>query len=139
MMKLKEMYLKHKEIINYLIFGVLTTVVSLVTYYALVFTVLDPENALMLQIANIISWLISVTFAYVTNRMFVFESKNTNKIKEASSFFGSRVVTLLLDMGLMYLFVTLLGLNDKLLKLVSQVLIIVLNYILSKVFVFKKN
>ena len=82
MSKIKELYQKYKEIINYLIFGVLTTVVSLVTYYICVFTVLDPDNAIQLQSANVISWIISVAFAYITNRKFVFESKEKNKIKE---------------------------------------------------------
>ena len=59
MSKIKELYQKYKEIINYLIFGVLTTVVSLVTYYICVFTVLDPDNAIQLQSANVISWIIS--------------------------------------------------------------------------------
>ena len=83
MSKIKELYQKYKEIINYLIFGVLTTVVSLVTYYICVFTVLDPDNAIQLQSANVISWIISVAFAYITNRKFVFESNEENKIKEA--------------------------------------------------------
>ncbi|MBQ2873648.1 MAG: GtrA family protein, partial [Bacilli bacterium] len=72
------LYKKYKEIINYLIFGVLTTVVSLATYYLLVFTILDPNNPLELQIANIISWITCVTFAYITNRKYVFNSKNKN-------------------------------------------------------------
>ena len=70
--RLKELYLKYKEIINYLIVGGLTTVVSLVTYYACVLTFLDPNNPLQLQIANVISWIFAVAFAYVTNRKYVF-------------------------------------------------------------------
>jgi len=81
MEKIKEMYLKYKEIINYLIFGVLTTVVSLGVYYICVYTFLNPENVVQLQIANIISWVAGVAFAYVTNRKFVFESKEENKLK----------------------------------------------------------
>lgn len=131
-------YKKHKEIVHYFIVGGLTTLISLVVYYALVYTVLDPANSLQLQLANIISWILSVLFAYITNRIFVFESKNEKKVKEAGQFFLSRVATLLLDMGIMFVFVTLLHGNDKVFKLVSQVVVIVLNYILSKIFVFKK-
>ena len=82
MEKIKELYIKYKEIINYLIFGVLTTVVSLIVYYLSVFTFLNPENAFELQIANILSWIAGVAFAYFTNRKFVFESKENNKLKD---------------------------------------------------------
>ena len=134
-----KLYKKYKEIINYLIFGVLTTVVSLATYYICVFTFLNPENPVELQIANIISWIFAVIFAYVTNRKYVFESKEKNKVKEATKFVGSRVFTLILDMGVMWLGVTILGFSDKIMKMVSQVLIIIGNYIISKLFVFKKE
>ena len=85
-----ELYKKYKEIVNYLIVGVLTTVVSLGTYYACVLTFLNPDNALQLQIANIISWIAAVAFAYFTNRKFVFDSKNPDMLKEASAFVGAR-------------------------------------------------
>lgn len=139
MEKLKELYLKYKEVINYLIFGVLTTVVSLAVYYISVFTFLNPEDAIQLQIANILSWIAGVTFAYFTNRKFVFESKENNKLKEAGKFVLARVITLIMDMIVMWLGVTVLHLNDKIIKLISQVIIIVSNYLLSKVFVFKKQ
>ena len=137
--KIKKIYLKYKEIINYLIFGVLTTIVSLLTYYLLVFTILDPNKAIELQIANIISWITCVTFAYITNRKYVFNSKNKNIIKEVIKFYSSRLTTLFLDMILMYIFVTKLEFNDKIIKIIIQIIIIILNYILSKLLVFKKN
>lgn len=137
--KIKQIYLKYKEIINYLIVGVLTTVVSLAIYYISVFTFINPKNPIELQIANILSWLAGVTFAYFTNRKYVFESKNTNKIQEATKFVSSRLTTLFLDMLVMWLGVTVLHFNDKIIKIISQVLVIVGNYILSKVFVFKKE
>lgn len=139
MKKIKELYMKYKEIINYLIFGVLTTVVSLVVYYICVYTFLNPEDAIQLQIANIFSWIAGVTFAYFTNRKFVFESEENNKLKEASKFVLARVVTLAMDMVIMWLGVTVLHLNDKIIKLISQVLIIISNYVFSKIFVFKKE
>jgi len=138
MEKIKQLYLKNKELINYLIFGVLTTIVSLAIYYISVFTFLNPKNPVELQIANILSWIAGVAFAYFTNRKYVFESKNTNKIQEATKFVSSRLTTLFLDMLVMWLGVTVLHFNDKIIKIISQVLVIVGNYILSKLFVFKK-
>lgn len=134
-----DLYSKHKEIVNYLIVGGLTTVVSLLTYYLLVCTVLDPAKAVQLQIANIISWLAAVTFAYFTNRKYVFESNNDNLWKEASSFYLSRLSTLLMDMGIMFIGVTVLNGNDKIWKLLVQVLVTITNYILSKFLVFNKK
>ena len=139
MSKIKELYNKYKEIINYLIFGVLTTVVSLVVYYISVFTFLNPDNPIQLQIANILSWIAGVTFAYITNRKFVFQSKEKNKLKEATKFVASRIVTLILDMIIMWLGVTVLHNNDKIIKIISQVVVVVSNYIFSKIFVFTKK
>lgn len=140
MEKIKELIKKvcTKEVILYIVFGVLTTLVSLVTYKLCVVTFLNAENALQLQIVNIIAWIVSVTFAYVTNRKFVFESKNSNKLQEASKFVTSRIATLLMDMLIMFIGVTLLKFNDGIIKLISQVVIIVANYVFSKIFVFKK-
>ena len=139
MKKCMELYKQYKEIINYLIVGVLTTVVSLGAYYACVLTFLDPENAIQLQVANIISWVAAVTFAYFTNRKFVFESKNPDMLKEASAFVGARVATLLMDMLCMFIMVTCMGWSDKIAKLVVQVIVTVENYVFSKIFVFRKK
>lgn len=139
---IKELYKVHKEIINYLIFGVLTTAVSLATKYLLLFTIFEPSNAIELQVAITLSWIVAVLFAYFTNRAFVFESENKNKLKELGAFFVSRIATLFLEMFIMWFFVTLLQLNSNfyviLFTLISQILIIIGNYILSKIFVFKK-
>lgn len=135
-MKVKELYLKYKEIINYLIIGALTTLVSLLVYYFLTLTFLNPENALYLQIANVTSWICAVIFAYFTNRKYVFESKNKS-FGEVIKFFLSRLGTLLVDMAVMYIFVTRLHFNDKIMKIIAQVIVIVLNYVLSKFIVFK--
>ena len=139
MKKLIDLYRKHREIVNYLIVGVLTTAVSLVVYYGLTLTVLDPEKAVQLQAANVISWIAAVVFAYFTNRRFVFESRSQNMLKEAAAFFAARLSTLVLDMALMFLLVTLLKCNDKIAKLVVQAAVIVANYVLSKFLVFKKK
>lgn len=139
MSKLINLYKKYKELISYLIVGGLTTVVSLGVYYGCVLTFLDPEVAVQLQAANVLSWIAAVTFAYFTNRKYVFESKNENRLQEAAAFYGSRVTTLLLDMLCMFLMVTLMGWNDKVAKLIVQVLVTVANYILSKFLVFRKK
>lgn len=132
-------YHKNEEIWNYLIVGFLTTMISLIVYYICVSTFLNPQKATELQIANIISWIISVLFAYFTNRVFVFKSKEKNILKEGTSFISSRILTLLLDMLCMFVIVTILHFNDKIGKIFSQVLVIIGNYIISKLFVFKKK
>ncbi len=139
MNKIKSIIKKYEEIISYIFFGGLTTIVSLGTYYLCTITVFNPKNALLLQCANIISWVASVTFAYFTNRKYVFKSKETNKLKEASKFYISRIATLIMDMGLMFLFVSIINMNDKIAKLIVQFFIVVGNYIISKFFVFRKK
>lgn len=137
--KIISLYKKYKEVINYLIFGVLTTIINLIVYYGLTNTILNPGSAIGLQVANVISWIISVIFAYVTNRKFVFDSKSENILKECSSFFGARIVTLVMDMIIMFVGVTWLKGNDKIFKIISQIVVIVSNYLFSKIFVFKKR
>lgn len=134
-----KIYMKYKEIINYLIFGFLTTVISLGVYYLLTMTVLNAKSSIELQLANTISWCVGVLFAYFTNRKFVFDSNNKNKKKEFINFATSRVSTLFLDMFVMFLFVTVLKYNDQIIKIFSQILVIVGNYLLSKFIVFKKD
>ncbi len=143
MKKIIELYKKYEEIINYLIVGVLTTLVSLAVKWGLLFTILDAKKGIELQISVITSWLVAVTFAYITNRIFVFKSKSKDIIKEIVSFFSSRIITLLVDMGIMWFFVTLLKLDSRnwvlIWTMVVQVLVTILNYIFSKLLVFKKK
>lgn len=140
--KILYLYKKYKEIINYLIFGGLTTIINLIVKYALLFTIFDASNSIELQISIVISWIIAVLFAYFTNRKYVFESKNQNKLKEFINFVVARISTLLLEMLIMWFFVTLLKLNSDLyviiFTIISQVAVIVGNYVFSKLFVFKK-
>ena len=126
-----------KEIIRYLIVGVLTTAVSLGTYYGCVLSFLNPDHPIELQCANILSWIAAVAFAYFANRKYVFESENPKILKEAAAFVGARVSSLLLDMGIMFIMVTILGINDKIAKIFVQVVVMAANYIFSKLFVFK--
>lgn len=141
--KLLKLYKKNEEIVNYFIIGVCTTLVSLGVKYGLLFTILDPKKSFELQLAVIISWIVAVTFAYITNRKIVFKSKNKNILSEATMFFGARVTTLLMESFILWFFITLLELNTKIYviiwTLVSQVLIFIGNYIISKFFVFNNN
>ena len=136
--KIKKIMGRYRELISYLIVGGLTTVVSLGTYYGCTLTVLDAAVPLQLQAANVLSWIAAVTFAYFTNRKYVFESRNQHMLKEAGAFYASRLSTLLMDMGLMFLMVTILGWDDKIAKLIVQVVVTIANYVISKFFVFKK-
>lgn len=127
---------KHREIIAYVICGGATTLVSLVTYYLFAEFIFNVNNAFELQVTNVLSWIISVAFAFVTNRIFVFQSKASPK-KEFFKFYIARIGTLLIDMLLMYLFVTLASFDDMVVKTIVQIVVIVLNYVFGKMLVFK--
>ena len=137
--KIKKLYKKYDEIIMYLIIGGLTTFINIATYFLVTHTFLDPKDKLELQIAEVIAWIVAVVFAYYTNKIYVFKAKENKSLKEALSFFSSRIVTLVIEMAIMYIFVSLLGFNDGIIKIIAQIIVIVLNYIFSKFFVFKKN
>ena len=133
------LFRQYREQISYLIVGGLTTVVSLASYWLCMNTFLRAEDPLQLQAGNVISWICAVTFAYFTNRRFVFQSRDPNRLQEAGKFFLSRVTTLLMEMGIMALGVSVLGINDKIVKLAAQIIIIIANYALSKLLVFRKG
>ena len=139
MNKIIELYKKHKEIINYIIVGGLTTVASMTIFYGSTWTFLDGHDPFQLQVANVISWIGAVVFSYVANRLFVFESKNPKIFKEFIGFISSRIATLLLDMGTMFLLSSVLHINYNFSKIIAMVLVTVGNYVISKVFVFKKE
>ena len=141
MNKLINIYKKYQEFINYLIVGVLTTLVSIFTYFILSL-ILDINNNILFIFANIISWICAVVFAYITNKKFVFNSTTSNRkeeIKLFSLFVSSRITTLLIELIFMFLTVKVLLLNDKISKVIAQIIVIILNYIISKIFVFKKK
>lgn len=127
-------YHKNEELWNYLIIGALTTLVSIGSYS--IFSKLLKINYL---ISNVLSWVVSVIFAYFTNRWFVFHSKEKKKFKEFIAFVSSRVFTLLLDSGLMIVGVDYLKIDDLLTKILVQIVIVIANYVLSKLIVFKKE
>lgn len=145
MKKIVSLYKKYEEIINYLIIGGLTTVVGVGSKLLLLFTILDQTDGVQLQIAEIISWVLAVLFAYFTNRAFVFKSKIKGKkqTKEAFDFIKGRIFTQLIQMLIMWVFVTILKLNSDfwvvVFTLICQIMQIILNYIISKFLVFKKS
>ena len=134
-------YKKYDEIINYLIFGVLTTLVTIITYAIFTNTFLSSKSALDIQIANVLSWTIAVTFAYLTNRKYVFKSKaqGSKRIKEIINFFLARISSLLVEMLFMYVTVTVLSYNDFICKIIAQAIVIIFNYVCSKLIIFKKE
>jgi len=134
---IKQLYFRYKELINYVIVGGLTTVVSLVSYYFFTTAFLDPQDPFQLMAANTFSWICAVSFAYITNRKFVFESKSTDKLREMLKFFNARVSTLLIEMACMTLLVNILHWNDRISKFAVQFIVMALNYIFSKLFVFR--
>ena len=137
MKKIMEIYKKYEEKINYLIFGILTTIVNLIVY-----AFCTKLFSINYMISNIIAWILSVLFAYITNKKYVFKSKcdsNKKVIYEIFQFFKYRVLSFIIcDMLLLCLFVELLNMNDMIAKVIIQVVVIVLNYLFSKLFVFKK-
>lgn len=136
LLMLIEIFKKHREVILYLVFGVLTTLVSLGTYFLCTQLFLDATNAIQLQIANVIAWLVSVMFAYVTNRKYVFQSHKAVG-SEMAKFYLSRVGTLAIDMLLMYVLVTVSKVDDSIAKIIVQVIVIIANYVFGKLLVFK--
>ena len=132
-----ELYEKYKEIINYLIFGVLTTIINIITYY-----IVADVLKINYLVSNILAWVLSVLFAYITNKIYVFESKTTGfkeALRECISFFICRSFSGLIDMGFMYIMVDLILFPGILAKVISNIVVIILNYILSKLLIFKNK
>lgn len=134
MNKLIQFYKKHKGIVLYLIFGALTTLVNILTYY-LCYQVLSLSNVL----STIIAWVVAVAFAFVTNKLFVFESSARKKkaVIEAVNFTACRVGTGVIEIAMMYLLVDILAFNGTIMKLITNVVVIILNYVASKLLVFR--
>lgn len=136
MNKTKELFIKYKELINYGIFGVLTTVINYVSY--IIFT-----RVFKLEIftSNLLAWILSVMFAFITNKIIVFESKEftlKTLVKEGIAFIVARILSLLLDMLILYIMVDIMGISDLIVKIISNIIVIMVNYILSKFLIFKK-
>lgn len=130
---------KMQEIAVYLIVGVLTTVVSWAVFYVLSF-VLDSDNSILLAINTVLNWSAGVAVAYPMNRSWVFHSKNPEIGKEFIGFAASRVTTLIIEEVVMIVCVNVIGINQFISKyVIASILVIILNYVFSKLLVFKKK
>ncbi len=145
MNKIKELYLKYREVIMYLIFGGLTTLVNFIVFAALRYF------GVALLLTNIAAWICAVLFAYITNKKWVFRSHtadNRELFREIVSFYGARIFSLLVELALFWLWTDIIlisnpemntTLYEYCVKLIIQVIVIVLNYIFSKFFIFTKK
>lgn len=135
--KFVEWYRAHQEGMRYLVFGALATLVNIVVYSACYYAI-HIENG----ISNVIAWVVAAIFAYITNKFCVFNSKvDTNKalIYEIASFFGCRFFTLAIDEAIMIITVNRLAWNALLMKIVANIVVIILNFVFSKLIIFKKG
>lgn len=133
----KDFLRQYRNIVSYLFFGVCTTLINIISYYLCVRHIKMSTGA-----GTITAWGISVLFAYITNKLYVFESRSWNKkvvIAEITSFFSCRLLTGILDLTVMLIFVDWVHLYDVGVKLFSNVLVVILNYIASRFIIFKKR
>lgn len=140
MQRNKDLFIKYKEVIMYLIFGVATTLVNWIVY-----SLLMKTSVINMTVSNAIAWFTAVVFAYITNKIFVFESKSWNPAevwKEVVKFFGARIATGVIEIGglplLYYIGVkqSIFGVEGFLAKILVSVIVVILNYVFSKIFVF---
>lgn len=140
MEKCRELMNKYREIIVYLIVGVLTTIVSWVACFVFERFLLNPDISWQNALLNTIGWIAGVCFAYPTNRRWVFQSTNPEILKEFGEFAVSRLSTWILDIVIMELTVNVWSMNYWVAKIfISSVLVVILNYVFSKVFIFKNK
>ena len=135
MKKMIALFRKYEEVISYLFFGGLTTVVNYIVYLPC-YNLLHLSGAL----SNAIAWVVAVAFAYLTNKPFVFKSHDWSKktvVPELTKFVGSRILSGALETGIIFLTVDILLWNGNVMKLITSVLVVILNYIASKLLVFK--
>lgn len=133
---LKQLFHQYKEPITYLFWGVMSTIANIVTYW-ICYDVCHISN----MASTLVAWIVAVIMAFITNKLWVFESRNTSwkeDLKEFFSFIGFRVVSEIFDLAIMYWAVDLMGMNGLFWKIVANVIVVILNYIFSKFIIFKK-
>ncbi len=131
--KIRRLWEKYREIITYVIVGGMTTVVSLGIYYLYLFVFKVDYRA-----SNVISWIFAVLFAFVANRKYVFRSDGKVFV-ELALFFGARLFSLAVEEGSLVLLVEVIGIGEGISKIIAQVVVLILNYVLSKLVVFRKK
>lgn len=145
---MKALFLKYKEIIMYLIMGGLTTVVSWGTYTLFACVLPIANEDVLVMTANALSWVFAMSFAYITNKLWVFESKSWERhflLKEFGMFVSARLLTGIFEMvavpGLVWLGLdqTVFGVPGMISKIVVSIIVVLLNYVFSKLFIFKKQ
>lgn len=130
------LYKKHKEVILYLIFGFLSTAINIIAFWAC-----NNLFKIDYKISNVIAWILAVIFAFVTNKLIVFESKNKTKeeiTREVISFFIARLISLIVDMLMMVIMIDIIKINSIVAKVISNVVVVIINYIFSKFIIFRK-
>lgn len=136
MEKYIKLFKKYREQISYLFFGGLTFFVNMAVHLSCSYILKTS-----VLVSTLIAWVVAVVFAYLTNKLWVFENK-TNSFKaltrENVSFFSGRIATLVMEEIILFVFVKWMGLNEILFKLIGQILVIIANYFISKFIVFKK-
>ena len=146
--KIKELFQKYKTVIAYLFFGVCTTVVNWIAYIAFMFLLGNfiADSNVNIIISNVIAWIFAVIFAFITNKLWVFDSKSFEKKKlfyEIWTFVSARLVTLLIETGILYLAALIFGSDNNIVniiwKIITSVIVVVLNYIFSKLIIFRKK
>lgn len=128
---------KYESVVRYLFFGICTTIVNIAVYF-----VCSRVCGMRVVMATSVAWIVSVVFAYITNRIWVFKSIRQgffSIFKETVSFFACRLSTGFLDVCFMFVFVDILGCGDVVTKMFSNLIVIILNYVASKVFVFRNG
>lgn len=146
----EKFYIKNKSVLLYLFFGGLTTFVSIFTFWlaeVLIRTDFDVSilghiYSTKVVLSNAISWICAVLFAFFTNRIWVFNSPTDNWkdfFKQMFAFFGGRFATFLLETAILVVFVSMLDFNEMIMKVIAQIIVLVSNYIISKLIVFKKR
>lgn len=129
------LYKKYKRIFNYLLFGVFTTLVNIVMYWMCAHLL-----ACGIMLSTVVAWFGAVSFAYITNRRWVFNSEARTAhdlLKELVAFFSCRIATGFVDWIAMFIFADLLKINDVIIKIIANVIVIVLNYVASKLIIFR--
>ena len=129
-------YNKYREGLLYLFFGGCTTLINILTFF------ICRQLKIGISVSNIIAWTVAVIFAFITNKLFVFDSKNMSKkvvMRETIGFFIARVISLGIDMGIIHLMINVMKIHELISKVVSNIVVIIVNYIFSKVFIFKKE
>lgn len=132
--KIMDLYDNYQEMVNYILFGGLTTLVNIVVFF-----LLDTGLGWPYLIANAVAIVVSILFAYVTNKIWVFQSKTENfqeTFYEFTKFIGFRLLSGLADMAAMWVLVDLLIIDSSISKLLTQFIVVVLNYVFSKFFIF---